>query len=149
MGTAHQRPAPVDVITWFILFQAPAAAPTRWWQRFLTPGYRHVMMVRRQGPEHSISLEHTGSRLLVDHHDMPAEDLVLLYLRHGRAHQAMVITRPLPPPEARVRPMMTCVEVVKASLGITSPWIVTPRQLARRLRLIGARPVSFPTITTP
>lgn len=149
MGNGTPAPGPADLCTWFVLFQAPKAAPARWWHRLLTPGYRHVMMVRRQGPEHSITLEHTGSRLLVDHHDRPAEDLVLMYLRNEYAHLALVITRPLPPPAARLRPMMTCVEVVKATLGITSPWIVTPRQLARRLRLIGARPVSFPTITSP
>lgn len=140
--------SPADTVTWFVLFQAPAA-PARWWHRFLAPGYRHVMLVRRQGPDTAITLEHTGSALLVDHHDQPAEELVLRHLRAKTAHLALVITRATPVVRASIRPPMTCTEVVKAALAITNPWIVTPRQLARRLCMLGARPVSFPTITSP
>jgi hypothetical protein len=43
-----------------------------------------------------------------------------------------------------LRPPATCVEVVKAALGIVAWWVLTPRQLARWLLRRGAVPVPHP-----
>jgi hypothetical protein len=145
--TATPPSDPAKAVTWFILFQAHEAPVTRWWHRLMAPGYRHVMVARAQGPDHAITVEHTGKLLIVNHHDLPVEELVLRYLRGKHIHLALVLTRTPPAPGAEMRPAMTCVEVVKAALGMNAPWIVTPRQLARRLYLCGARAVSFPSIT--
>jgi hypothetical protein len=140
---------PEDTITWFVLFQAPRA-PARWWHRFLAPGYRHLMLVRSLAPDHAISIEHTGTALLVDHHAAPPVALVRRHAMSKAVHLVLAIDRPLPASvRASLRPPMTCVEVAKAALAITAPWIITPRQLARHLLQIGARPVSLPTITSP
>lgn len=120
-------------IAWFVLFPLASRAPTRWWQRGLARGYRHCLVVRPDGEMRSLVVEHAGAAIQVATMPLPAAELVR---DMQQALTALVLLVVLPQPEgaAPLRGPMTCVEAVKAALGLTSPWILTPWQLARHLR---------------
>ncbi|MBR0651355.1 hypothetical protein GXW78_16905 [Roseomonas terrae] len=127
---------------WFVLFGDGFSMPRPWWYRFLAPGYRHVIAMRGNGVGWStIIIEHVGSRMIVDVRPDPVDEVVLWYMQHNRITHALKVRVPNPddaPPVALLRPPMTCVEAVKAVLGLSAPRIIFPRQLAHRLRAMGA-----------
>ncbi len=130
--------------TWFVVF-FPAKGMTRraWWLRGLHPAYAHVVACREAATQRSTIIDHRGLRLRVDTVPVP----IGAFLRGLLAppYPAWVLAvedRHAAADAARLRGPLSCVEVVKALLGCTAPWVLTPRQLARHLRArMGARPV--------
>lgn len=130
----------------FLVFRPRAAsAGLRWWQRLLDRHRAHVLALLPLGSRQTLALDHGGTRLVLELLAMEAETAArgLMW-----AWQAEALRLPLPPPlppRARLRPPLTCVELVKALLGITAWHVLTPRQLRRAVIRLGARPVApFP-----
>jgi hypothetical protein len=123
-----------DPVDWFVIFPAPRQPP-RWWQRALHPAYRHCLALRADGDDRSLVIDHIAAGLQVDTVYLPAPQLLA---QMQTALTAAVLL--VPPGQAQrarpclLRPSMSCVEVVKAALGIAAPWVITPRQLAQHLR---------------
>lgn len=130
--------------TWFVAF-LPARALERqaWWLRGLHRGYAHAVLCAGTAQNTTWLLDHRGTRLHV--HLLPMA--VAAFLRHLQDQAAAwVLAVPQAgapgPDRALARGPMSCVETIKAALGIRAPWVLTPRQLARHLRRrLGARPV--------
>ena len=107
---------------------------TYWWSRFLTPGFGHCYLLMQTGGRWVIlNWGVDALRLAVTH--MPTYASLSEFLRPGdtavrvraelrERYRAPWVFGPL-----------TCVEMVKAVLGIRSPWILTPHQLYRRVRV--------------
>lgn len=130
-----------DARGWFILFpgQGPVVA---WWHRLLRPGWRHCYAIRAITPELLLIIEHGGAAMRLEVVAQPIGSA----LRAAMAQrQALVLAVPEPPGPAlgyAFRGPMTCVEVIKATLGIRAHAVITPRQLWRHLRRHhGALPV--------
>jgi hypothetical protein len=127
---------------WFVLFGDGFSEDPPWWHRFLAPGYRHVMALRADWAGGiTILTEHSGPRMVVEVFPEPVHDVVLRYLSLPQVHHALKVWVPNPNHIAgttTLRPPMTCVEAMKAMLGIHAPRIIFPRQLARHLRAAGA-----------
>lgn len=123
----------------FVLF-IPRMAEAAWWARGLA--YQHCYTAEDAGAAGTLVLTHEGRHL----RQVLLEEPVGVHLRRLIAAKDAVVL--LPPaiaaaPAPMLRPPMTCVEVVKATLGIGAPWIVTPRQLARHLLRRGGRRVGL------
>lgn len=137
---AQDAPAGPDA-PWFIAFpQDHATTGAAWWARFLAPGYRHCLACRGVSEAASLVVEHRGSQMVVEQIALPIAQLLSnLQVKTG----AMILQAPedKPPPQAMLRPPMTCTEVCKSLLGITAWAVITPRQLAQHLFKSGARMV--------
>lgn len=131
-----------DPVVWFVAFKpAPAIAHPRWWTRALHAGYRHCLAARQEG-DATLVLDHAGSRLRAELVPVPIGAFLRGLQEHAACWVLMVALPMAGAAFAWLRPPMTCVELVKAALGIRAWWIVTPRQLARHLRShLGAVPV--------
>lgn len=122
----------MDPTSWFVLFPAQGGPPA-WWQRVLAPGYRHCMAARADGPRRSLVVEHHGAAMVMQTVALPIAELVRDLQAALTALVMVVIRQPAEGP-APLRLPMTCVEAVKAAIGVSAPWVLTPRQLARHLR---------------
>lgn len=122
----------MEATPWFVLFPARGAPPA-WWQRVLAPGYRHCMAARADGPRRSLVVEHHGAAMVVQTVALPIAELVR-DLQTALTALVLLVICPQGEGPAPLRLPMTCVEAVKAALGLASPWVLTPRQLARHLR---------------
>ncbi len=115
------------------------------WQRLLSPGYQHVWACRAASESQTLAINHAGSLLQVEIVEMP----ISAFLADRQATQTawiMAVEASAAPPVAGLRGPLTCVEVVKALLGIRAPFVLTPRQLARHLvRRMGAVALLPPT----
>lgn len=126
---------------WFVVFPArsPGLGRPRWWQRLLAPRWRHVLACRAEG-ERTLVVDHGGSHLRIEMVDAPIGAFIAAM--QAEADAWVLSTPPMSTPASiALRPPLTCVEAVKALLGIRDPCVLTPRQLARRLRRLGAVPV--------
>lgn len=103
-----------------------------WWLRMLKPGFRHCLVV----------LESTETLVVLDPllqgvevRLLPARGLGELVARLKADGATVLACRPgRPPPRlAPVRPF-TCVELVKRTLGMRAPWVLTPWQLHNRIQ---------------
>lgn len=127
----------------FVVFVPRAAAPRpRWWHRLLDAARVHVIAVWQAGPV-ALSLDHQGRHLAVEPVGLglTAEDTARGLMWEWQA-EALRVVPPAVPRGAAWRGPMTCVEAVKARLGLLDWRVVTPRQLRRALIRIGARPLS-------
>lgn len=124
-----------DPVVWFVAFK-PASAIARpvWWTRFTHAGYRHCLVARQEGEAATLVLDHAGTRLRVDLVPVPIGAFLRGLQEHAACWVLMVVLPMAGAAVAWIRPPMSCVELVKAALGIRAWWIVTPRQLARYLR---------------
>jgi hypothetical protein len=122
-----------DDTAWFVLFPAKLSGPPLWWQRLLARGYRHCLALRAEGEARTLIVEHAGVQLRVETVAMPVA-VTLRGLQAELVAAALMVGMPPAAGTAPWRPSMTCVEAVKAAIGLSSPWILTPRQLARHLR---------------
>ena len=134
----------------FLVFRPLAATDgARWWQRLLDRHRVHVLAILPLGPGRSLALNHAGTAMSVEPVEMDAEDTARGLMWSWQAEALRLPAPALPPARASLRGPLTCVEAVKALLGITSWRVLTPRQLRRAAIRMGARPVSpFPTTTT-
>lgn len=117
-----------------VVIFVPTMAVPPWWARPLH--YQHCYLAQPSG-DNTLVLHHEGLFLRTEilpeslglHlHRMMRDKAVVAWTTRRRA----IASRPM------LRPPMTCVEVVKAALGIAAPWIFTPRQLERHLICHGA-----------
>jgi hypothetical protein len=128
--------------TWFVAFPNPhAVTGGAGWRRLLAPGYRHVWACRAIGADHTLALNHAGSLLQVELVALPI-GAFLADRQRAQAAWLLAVQASTPPPAAALRGPMTCVEAVKALLGIRAPFLLTPRQRARHLvRRMDARAI--------
>jgi hypothetical protein len=111
------------------------AGRPQWWDRWLMPGFQHVYVLVWDGACWLLvdpQLSHVRVTILDQFEPEPPT----VWLRVPGA--TIIEARP-EVVEGRVRHpwifgLLTCVEGVKAVLGIRRPWILTPWQLARHLR---------------
>jgi hypothetical protein len=117
-----------------------------WYLRRLHPAWRHCLLLRYAGPDCTLIAEHLGSYARVEFLNVSIGQCARnLQEQHGAL--ILLVDETRPPPKAMMRGPMSCVEFVKALLGIGRPWIVTPHQLYRHLRRAGASHV-FPTVNS-
>ncbi|MBI5164407.1 MAG: hypothetical protein HY985_10955 [Magnetospirillum sp.] len=113
-----------------------------WWLRLLRRGYRHCF----------VALEGEGGWVVIDplaHRTVvlalppcAALDLAAFYRQHGLEVVETAVAAP-PRRPAPWRPH-TCVESVKRILGISAPFILTPRQLSSFIRERGKKSLTPP-----
>lgn len=126
----------------FLVFRPlDATTGARWWQRLLDRHRAHVLAVLPLGPGRSLAVNHAGTAMSIEPMDMDAETAARGLMWSWQAEALRLGVPAMPPPRARLRAPMTCVEAVKALLGITSWCVLTPRQLRRAAIRMGARPV--------
>ncbi len=126
----------------FVLFVGRDAMPPRhWWQRWLDRARVHVLAVWQAGPV-ALSLDHQGRHLAIETLDELSAEYAARGLMWSWSAEALRVQPIAAPRGAAWRPCMTCVEAVKALLGIVDWRVVTPRQLRRALIRMGARPLS-------
>jgi hypothetical protein len=132
------RAPPFRPDVWLVAFvPAPAMARLAWWQRPLAAGFKHCFAFRAAGQDFTELVDHTGRFLNLTVLPCAADDFAAQLLAEG---MTVHIVAPMPAAaQAILRGPMTCVEVVKAVLGIGAPWIITPRQLAAHLERRGAQ----------
>jgi len=120
---------------WFVIFPIRPRHPgaMSWLVRCLHPSWRHCFMARADGPDRTIAVDHGGQVMLAETFDVPIGEF-LAWIGNHQSALVLIVPHQHPKRRARWRMPMTCVEVVKAGIGIAAPWIITPRQLARHLR---------------
>ena len=121
--------APADPSAW--AYVAFTGKTDLWWLRILKPGFRHCFVVLNDG-RHWITVDPLANALDVAVQPVPPEtDLPAWYCAQGLsvvpARRRASLPRPMP-----IAPV-TCVEVVKRTIGLRDRWIVTPFQLYRAL----------------
>lgn len=136
-GLPVPAPAPAPAAT------APASAATArawvvfcgeaelWWLKFLRPGFRHCFALLNDG-RNWVTLDPLSSHTEVAVQPVPPDfDLPAWFRARGHA----VVPAGLRRGHARPAPFapFTCVEAVKRVLGLHAPFVLTPRQLHRRL----------------
>lgn len=133
----HQR-------TWLVVFRDSERRGAGWWRIFTRPGYRHVFAIAERAGG-TVIVNAMSHRLDADWIALPIGSYARELLeRHGC--WIVAYTTSIPPRPVH-RPICTCVEIVKAVLGIRAPWVLTPWQLYRWLRRRGAAvvlPLSLP-----
>jgi hypothetical protein len=131
----------------FLVFRPRQASNgLAWWHRLIDRHRAHVLAILPLGENQSVALNHGGTSLAVEPMGMGAEAAARGLMWSWQAEALRVPLPALPPPRARLRPPMTCVEAVKALLGLNAWRVLTPRQLRRAAIRMGARPVSpFPS----
>ena len=133
----------VPIYFWFVAFPAQTSGSQPWYLRALNPRWRHCLVLRRHGDDQVLIAEHLGNQTRIEAQPRSLGDAVR-DLQHRHAALVLLVEAHHGKPRAMMRGPMTCVEFVKAILGIRRPWIVTPHQLYRYLRSTGASHV-FPT----
>ena len=128
---------------WFVVFKGRAGLEgRRWWHRLLHPAAQHVLAIREMEGGRALVLNHTGEQTLVELAEMPAEQLARGLMWALGAEVLRVAPPPPRQPRAMLRGPLSCVEHVKALLGLRLPFVWTPRQLRRALIWRGALPVA-------
>lgn len=129
---------------WLVGFGPRSKADPWHWTRIpLThPGYQHVVALAelRQGETTLGTLVFNPRThwLQVEALASPLPRVVKSFMTRGFwfvAYETEIVVRVLWPR------LTTCVEALKWLLGIRDFWVITARQLYRRLRALGARPV--------
>lgn len=109
------------------------AGSSHWWNRWLAPGFRHVFALRWT-PRGWIHFDPAMDFARLDFVDAPVyarpQELAPPGSRLLRVETRIQLERMRAP---WVVGPVTCVELIKALLGIRSFWLWTPRQLYRRL----------------
>lgn len=123
----------------FVVFR-PVARPRWWWHRVIDPARAHVLAIWREKGV-TLALNHTGTVLAVEVVGLAPEDAARGLCLAWDAEALRLTVRVPEHGQPCLRPVMTCVEAVKALLGMTSWRIWTPRQLRRALIRRGARAV--------
>lgn len=144
-----------DPQLWILVFKGDVVAAgvrgdgrRRWWRLFTRPGWRHVLALAAIGAEDrplTMVVDPVAGRMLVRIDPRPLGDAVRDELAAGG--WALAVPVPAGLAQAPVyRPIYTCAGVMAHLVGLRSWRVLTPRQLYRRLRREGARPIlSAPT----
>ena len=107
-----------------------------WWQRLLKPGYRHCGVVIEVG-DRWVILEPLAACLQLEVLDSSYEEL-WARLRHLGLRAIETKLYRDRKPLLYLRPL-TCVEVVKRTLGIHAASVWTPWQLYKKIQKIGKK----------
>ena len=107
-----------------------------WWQRFLKPGYRHCGVVIEIG-DRWVLLEPLAASLQLEVVHSTAEELCARLRHRGLRVIETKLSRDRKP-LLYLRPL-TCVEVVKRTLGIHALNVWTPWQLHKKIQKIGKK----------
>jgi hypothetical protein len=147
-----------DPQLWILIFKGDVAGEVvpddgrrrwwRWWRLFTRPGWRHVLALAAIGaaPDaQTVVVNPVAGRMLVTIDPRPLGEAVRDELAAGS--WALAVPVPAGLAQAPVyRPIYTCAGVMAHLVGLRSWRVLTPRQLYRRLRREGARPIlSAPT----
>jgi hypothetical protein len=120
-----------------------ALDPWHWTHPFgRHPGFQHVVACTLARPGDAAAgtlvVNPLTHRLALDHVQSPLGRVVRHYMARGYwflAYETETVA-------AMIAPRLnTCVELVKWVLGVRAFWCITGRQLYRRLRALGGRPV--------
>ncbi len=125
---SRPAPAPPPVPRAWVAF---CGGSELWWLRFLTPGFRHCFVLLDDG-RHWLVLDPLAPFTDIAALDRDgAPDLPDWYRGLGMT----VVEAPVRRGLSRPAPWgpFTCVEAVKRVLGLHAPFVLTPRQLHRRL----------------
>lgn len=111
-------------VEWWLLYTDTHRK--HWWNRWLKPGFRHVQALRRDGRVWVAFEPHTE---FLDVHIIRSDETPWDILPHATVQRVVVLRE-----EGRMRSKfhlgpITCVEMVKALLGIRTPLVRTPWQL--------------------
>jgi len=118
---------PFAPAAWVVFTDAPEMLLLRW----MAPGFRHCFVLLNDG-RHWIAVDPLAACTEVEVLPLPADaDVPGWYRERGHAVVRAALRRGLRRP-APFGPF-TCVEAVKRVLGLHAPWVLTPRQLHRRL----------------
>lgn len=127
-----------EVRTWLVVF-LDTDNPTRWWHRFMRPGYRHCLAFGFDGRSW-IQVDCLFNLLDIRSYAEAEMSLVLEALAGYRARilvlERTVVSRPL------LGLPVYCVSTVKHLLGLRC-WALTPWQLYRALEKRGARRIDL------
>ncbi len=118
---------------YYVVFTPPTSS---WFgSRFLNRRIGHCSLIIVDGPD-AVYLDRLIYRLEALHfRDNSFEDLFSL-INHKIPDSLALQVEPLPNPENKARYYLSpfsCVTLVKATLGITTPWVLTPYQLYQYL----------------
>jgi hypothetical protein len=128
---------------WTVAF-VPAGEVDRqsWWQSRLDAAHRHCFAFRAAPGGITQVVNHVGTAMTVELAPVDAAAAARRFAAKGiRMLAAPAVTGE---PRASLRPAMTCVEVVKALIGMRDWRVWTPRQLAERMMRSGAAVVVVP-----
>ena len=107
-----------------------------WWNRFLHPRALHVFALKWTG-QHWVMVHPRIAYLEVQVLDYTEEEDLFEIIRGECIDGVCRVDLSLDTERIRIPWVFgpwTCVEQIKALLGIRAPWILTPRQLHRYLR---------------
>lgn len=114
---------------WFVCFED--AEPKHWLQRFMKPGFKHVMAFKYSpGGKFLIVVEPLFSHTSIDLIEATPENVAIMKL--GCKVVTVITEHELSFDRGGIC-RFNCVEVVKSLLGIKSFFTFTPYQLYRRL----------------
>lgn len=123
---------------WFVGFPADGAVrQLPWWGHLLRPGYRHVLAAQGIGGVVSLVVNPLGRFLDVQLAPVAIGELLADWHERLRA-EVLQVRRIDAPHRPALRAPLTCVEVVKALLGVSDPRILTPYALREALLRRGA-----------
>lgn len=127
--------------TYYIAFQS--SLTWKLWDVFTTKEYRHCWLFMDLGYESgSVLFEYRRGWMVMEDYVLSAADI--LEVLKTCPEQTTVLRMALDPWERKKYSpsgLITCVSIIKAVLGVTQFWIMTPRQLLLHLRSLGAETV--------
>lgn len=133
---------PAHTAEFFIGFtDGSRGEPWHWSEMFTKRGYRHAIALTPDGAG-TIIVNGLSWRLHVERVAIPIGWVLRHFMLEGFwfvYHRATIRARPWRPA------VLSCVEIIKALIGIRAPLVITPWQLYRRLRSLGATPVLWRT----
>ena len=121
---------------WYVVFTP--GTQSFWWQRLLSPGFRHCYVVRGDG-RGCIMVSHHGYRLDIRYIDTPAYEFALAQAVMGGypvleyCHEVEAVRS--------YRTIMTCVSAVINVIGLRGVFALSPYQLYCALLERGAEKV--------
>lgn len=127
--------------TYYVAFQS--SFTWKIWDVFTTKDYRHcwLFMDREDGPG-SVLFEYRRGWMVMEDYVLSAADIIEVL--KTCPEQSTVLRMTLDPWERKKYSpsgLITCVSIIKAVLGVTQFWILTPRQLLNHLLGLGAKTV--------
>ncbi len=129
--------------TYYIAFQTSMA--WKIWDVFTTKDYRHCFLFMDQDDVYgsgTVLCEYRRGWMVMEDYILTSE--AIIEVLETCPIQTTVLRITLDPWERKRYPacgLITCVSIIKAILGVTTPWIMTPKQLLNHLRSLGAETI--------
>ena len=127
--------------TYYVVFQKSES--NRFWNYFLWNHYDHVFLLQPH-LEGTLKLNPLANNIIIDYIPHPTHEVADSYRTHEQVIDIVIINLPLVLQSGyTARGIITCVTIVKATLGIGKWFILTPQQLRRHLLRIGGRSIKY------